>query len=252
MHIGYGYHGASGVIPPESSNHAWSAFRLDDGSWKLIDCCWGAGNVQGSNEYESKFKPEFFTMPNEEFGINHFPTDPRQWFLPGGRTISWRDYILTEADKPQMYSSWASEYGYNEHKLEPMAKTIEADRGSAVIRFAYTKTCEHWQSQIHGDGEKPILPAITFKGDGSKKQGETYVMEHDGYNYWTDVPRNKLRSGDSVKLAYFTELQHYEGRTLKKISGRGLSKEQFEQWESSYGQSGGGFGSGYLAEWKVV
>jgi hypothetical protein len=45
-------------IPPFSSNHAWNAVRIDNGEWKLVDPCWGAGNVKGSNQpYNRSFNP---------------------------------------------------------------------------------------------------------------------------------------------------------------------------------------------------
>lgn len=32
-------------IPAFDSNHAWNAVRIDNGEWKLLDACWGAGHV---------------------------------------------------------------------------------------------------------------------------------------------------------------------------------------------------------------
>jgi transglutaminase-like putative cysteine protease len=45
-------------IPPFSSNHAWNVVRIDNGEWKLVDPCWGAGTVSGMNEpYNRSFNP---------------------------------------------------------------------------------------------------------------------------------------------------------------------------------------------------
>ena len=35
----------TGRFPPVETNHAWNAVKIDHDQWKLIDCCWGAGNV---------------------------------------------------------------------------------------------------------------------------------------------------------------------------------------------------------------
>lgn len=32
-------------VPAFNSNHAWNAVRIDNGEWKLIDPCWGAGHI---------------------------------------------------------------------------------------------------------------------------------------------------------------------------------------------------------------
>jgi hypothetical protein len=45
-------------IPPFSSNHAWNVVRIDNNEWKLVDPCWGAGNVGGMNQpYNKSFSP---------------------------------------------------------------------------------------------------------------------------------------------------------------------------------------------------
>ncbi|KAI4246656.1 MAG: hypothetical protein LQ352_006343, partial [Teloschistes flavicans] len=84
------------AIPPESMNHAWNAVKIDDGEWKLIDSCWGAGHVcLDRQEYTKKFAPRFFTMSNDEFGLRHFPTNQRLFYRTDGRAqIPWTEYIL--------------------------------------------------------------------------------------------------------------------------------------------------------------
>ena len=32
-------------VPPFASTHAWNVVKIDNGEWKLVDSCWGAGNV---------------------------------------------------------------------------------------------------------------------------------------------------------------------------------------------------------------
>jgi transglutaminase/protease-like cytokinesis protein 3 len=33
------------AIPPYESTHAWNVVKIDNGEWKLIDPCWGAGHL---------------------------------------------------------------------------------------------------------------------------------------------------------------------------------------------------------------
>lgn len=53
--------------PRKASGHAWNAVKIDNGYWKLLDACWGAGSVSGQS-YSQHFKPHQFTASNEMFG----------------------------------------------------------------------------------------------------------------------------------------------------------------------------------------
>lgn len=53
--------------PRKASGHAWNAVKIDNGYWKLLDACWGAGSVCGQS-YSQHFKPHQFTASNEMFG----------------------------------------------------------------------------------------------------------------------------------------------------------------------------------------
>lgn len=33
------------AVPPYQSTHAWNAVKIDNGEWKLVDPCWGAGHI---------------------------------------------------------------------------------------------------------------------------------------------------------------------------------------------------------------
>lgn len=67
---GYGFHPLKeGERPPprKASGHAWNAVKIDNGYWKLLDACWGAGSVSGQS-YNQHFSPHQFTASNEMFG----------------------------------------------------------------------------------------------------------------------------------------------------------------------------------------
>lgn len=78
-------------IPPFKSTHAWNVCRIDGGEWKLIDPCWGAGNVSNQT-FNKKFAPERFTQSNDDFGLDHFPTDSSQQYRNDGRLVSYEEY----------------------------------------------------------------------------------------------------------------------------------------------------------------
>lgn len=78
--------------PPFKSTHAWNVCRIDGGEWKLIDPCWGAGNV-GDKTFNKHFSPERFTQSNDEFGLDHFPTDSRYQYRNDGRVVSYEEYV---------------------------------------------------------------------------------------------------------------------------------------------------------------
>jgi transglutaminase/protease-like cytokinesis protein 3 len=62
-----------------TSNHAWNAVRLG-GTWKLIDCTWGAGSVDNAHAFIKNYEPYFFCTNPEEFVYRHLPDNPR-WQL---------------------------------------------------------------------------------------------------------------------------------------------------------------------------
>jgi len=61
-----------------AESHAWNAVMLD-GEWKLLDCTWGAGFVNG-NDFHRAYSDFYFLSDPQEFLTTHFPDDPK-WQL---------------------------------------------------------------------------------------------------------------------------------------------------------------------------
>jgi transglutaminase/protease-like cytokinesis protein 3 len=47
-------------VPAFESNHAWNAVCIDNGEWKLIDPCWGAGHIGCPNRNEGYVFPNCY------------------------------------------------------------------------------------------------------------------------------------------------------------------------------------------------
>ncbi|MBX3172670.1 MAG: hypothetical protein KF760_35055 [Candidatus Eremiobacteraeota bacterium] len=62
----------------KAESHAWNAVMLD-GEWKLLDCTWGAGFVNG-NDYHRSPSDFYFCADPKEFLTSHFPDDSK-WQL---------------------------------------------------------------------------------------------------------------------------------------------------------------------------
>ncbi|KAF7361858.1 40s ribosomal protein s23 [Mycena venus] len=90
---GFGYTalGPGEACPPESSNHAWNCVLMD-GTWRLLDSCWGAGALMGSS-YTQRFAPVWFTSTPTEFGRRHWPTDPSYQYASLERKQSEIDLV---------------------------------------------------------------------------------------------------------------------------------------------------------------
>lgn len=221
--IGYSSPDKNRIPPPNPTGHAWNAVRLDDGQWKLIDCCWGAGHIRGgTQQYFAEFDPKRFTQSNEDFGIDHFPEKPGHFFRADGRALSWTEYILLDADMPRTLGSWEVE-GWRRQSLEPRCKAIRVPgpASNEMIRFAFTKVCAHWDYELVGKG-KPFLPFIEYHGRGGAKKEQT-PMNTDGYNYWLDISTADLGTpGQEIKLITMSQLDGNEAR--------GLTKEAYERW----------------------
>lgn len=221
--------------------------RLESG-WKLLDACWGAGNVKTEDQsYHKSFNPSMFTDSNEELGEKHFPADSRHWFGP---VRTWEEYLLADLPQPRVtvYTGAQDTHGLSDKSFEPRAKNIAvaADAGPARVRFSFKKVCPHWDlaKNLPGNG-KPYLFVLKINGRGGNAE-EWLIFETDvhrgGDSWWCDVERAKLgRPGQEVFC--YSQRTYLDGR-----DGRGLTKEEYirtrPQWRS--------WGWGGVAQWTLV
>ncbi|CRK33582.1 hypothetical protein BN1708_006079 [Verticillium longisporum] len=205
--------------PKKADGHAWNAVRIDGGEWKLLDSCWGAGNVSSATKsYTPSFKPEQFTRSNEMFGLSHYPEDNNHFFRSDGRIPTWEEYYIgpVHGETPTVYTNAHLE-GIEGSSVYPQEKQISVNSGECV-RFQFSKLCEHWTSERHGLGKPPLLLLSIGGRDGRKK--EMVPMETDGYWWWLDVNAIDLGApGEGLSIFMVTK---FDGK-----DGRGLSKEEF-------------------------
>ncbi|KAK4691477.1 hypothetical protein P7C71_g5530, partial [Lecanoromycetidae sp. Uapishka_2] len=183
-------------LPAESTGHAWNAVKIDNGFWKLIDPCWGAGNVNGKGQpYNKHFSPRQFTMSNEEFGLRHYPANKSHFFRDDGRRLGWEEYILgdTGGELVQVYSGVAEKEGISETAFLPKYKKIPISPSAhpgPTIRFQFSRVCEHWDPIRNGAG-KPFLFILAIHGiDG--REDEYVFFETNGAFWWADVEPRRL------------------------------------------------------------
>ncbi|KAL8661860.1 MAG: hypothetical protein Q9202_005218 [Teloschistes flavicans] len=250
------------AIPPESMNHAWNAVKIDDGEWKLLDSCWGAGHVcLDRQEYTKKFAPRFFTMSNDEFGLRHFPTDQHLFYRTDGRArVPWTEYILgsdAAGGGPQpvrVCGNTTGEEGISESSVLPASYHIPLPSStSGKIRFQFSQICPHWSPLRNGLG--PAFPYVLNFPDAAG--GRVYeVLDTDGSVWWTDVECARLRSGQKKKkeeeegdaagaMVQLCALDKVDGR-----SARGMGVEETRQWFKARRAKSWSMKS--VASWEVV
>lgn len=223
--------------------HAWNAVRIDNGEWKLIDCCWGAGNVQGPNQpYEKNFKSYWFTMDNNEFGCKHYPADNAHFFRTDGRvTISWEEYCMDDVgERLTVYGGATPDHGIGERTFQPAAKHIKVydPQNGPVIRFQFASVCPHWDNERHGKG-KPYVMVLHIGGRDGRKT-EWVPFQSDGKVWWLDVNRAELGApGQKVSVFAVTSI---DGK-----DGRGVS---YADYKAKKGRVAMGFGG--VAMWELV
>lgn len=225
--------------PPKPDGHAWNAVRIDGGEWKLLDACWGAGHICGNNNlYKQEFSPREFTKPNDKFGRTHFPADPKQQFRNDGRTISWDEYFIGRVDgEPPIFYTSGHDEGIAEDSVEPLERHIATNSGQ-VVRFKFSKVCEHWTSEKDGLGKPPLL-LLSIQGAGGKKD-EMVPMETDGYWHWLDVHARDLGvPGQQVQVAQMTTI---DGRDARGVSAK--------EYLSKRGKVSMGWS--YVMKWELV
>ncbi|KAL3479290.1 hypothetical protein BJX99DRAFT_222324 [Aspergillus californicus] len=253
---GYSYDAPSpgAPLPPYSAGHAWNAVRIDNGQWKLIDACWGAGHVQGKGmPYVRSFTPAMFTNSNDEFGLKHYPGDRAHFHRDDGRAeISWEEYLLGNpnsplgAAQPRTFGD-AKKHSIGERSYRPAADKISIHQPGPV-RFQFNLICEHWSLErhtrakpglfllmIHGiDGRKDErLPFTHWRGSGPNGGGDVWYV---------DVPdgRSLGAPGQKAQLAVLTKFGGQE-------DARGVTAEEYQRQVGRVGMSWA-----YIAEWELV
>ncbi|KAL9623375.1 MAG: hypothetical protein Q9160_002268 [Pyrenula sp. 1 TL-2023] len=250
---GYGYHplvpGSS--TPPFDANHAWNAVKIDGDQWKLIDCCWGAGHVQGAGRpYAQHFHPECFTMSNEEFGTKHFPSDNAHLFGPA---MDWEEFIHLNPDTwwsngietATVFSNARENYGIGSRTLQPIGKEISI-RQQGLTRFQFELVCEHWTLEKHVKRGPPPVFVLAIHGlDGRKDDFVPFDHRSSGGRggdiWYTDVQISELGApGQTITLFAVTRFGN-RGDT------RGLSVQEFK---AGKGRTAMGFQG--VAAWELV
>ncbi|GMK53579.1 hypothetical protein CspeluHIS016_0101650 [Cutaneotrichosporon spelunceum] len=209
---GFGYKSpGAGVTPPYSSNHAWNAIVLDDKRWKLVDACWGAGNIK-NGVWEQKFKPHEFTKSNDAFGLSHYPENPGEQFREDGRKMSWEEYIIDKGGQLATIYENAYAEGLDPIGLEPAMLHLEPRelQQAGLVRFQIPWVCDHWEANVVTPKGGPQLVMVHTNGD--------YIpMEYNGEWWYVDIPTDKIR-GDTMIVGL---------DTVNGVSARGMTKDEY-------------------------
>jgi hypothetical protein len=230
-------------------NHAWSACKIDNGEWKLMDPCWGSGHIKGANQpYTRHFSHEFFDMSNDEFGMRHFPDDNRYFFRDDGRrSITWEEYMMCDSgpEKLTVYTGTEKQHGFDEKSFSPkwMDVKINDENGGPTVRFQWNKICPHYDISKHG---KPYLFFIKLKR--ADDEDDWKVFKTDGYYWWLDVNRRDLgKPGDDLFIGY---MQTYN---TTNIDGRGITEDQLMKGVKMRGPQGWNtYQINYMAKYRVA
>ncbi|TAQ91456.1 hypothetical protein B7494_g144 [Chlorociboria aeruginascens] len=222
--------------PANPSGHAWNAVRIDDGEWKLIDACWGAGNVENQT-YTKKFKPSFFTMPNDQFGLKHFPQDDAFFFRSDGSIPTWDDYYTgpVGSEPVQIFGS-IDEHGLSETSFSPPQKAIPIT--NEVIRFQFSRVCQHWDFEKNGGG-KPYCLILKIGGLDGRKD-DFVAFENNEFWYWADVKARDLgcRGG---------KVSCYAVTTVNGKDARGMTRSEYLSKKGKCAMSFAG-----ISEWALI
>ncbi|KAK6512734.1 hypothetical protein TWF506_008903 [Arthrobotrys conoides] len=220
---GYGWDGPNAkALPASPGGHAWNAVRIDNGVWQMIDPCWGAGYLCGS-EYKQVFSPHHFTNTNEEFRKSHFPENPDQQFC--ATPITFREYWFQE-EGPRLYATFSEpDYDYGRESLEPGVKVLQP---YTRYRFRIAGPCEH----------KPATNNwILLMGSGRKE--EEQVMMPDGRGgFVADLMTGG--SGSAVNLSALTVFNDQSAKGRLTI----------DQWKNKRGANS--WATSWLCKWDVA
>ena len=195
-------------------------------AWKLLDACWGAGNVcpKRTPKYERRFTPGWFSMDNAAFARRHFPSDAAQFHLPAGqRAPSWAEYLLgspAEAGLPvTVYTGVGAEEGLDENTFAPRGRMLHPQHLGRTAVFEFRRVCAHWDPARHGQGRGEYL--YVLQSSGGDLGGQTFFERDPRSGVWRcEVETRRLgEKGDTVAL---NAMNVFCGK-----DARGMTKSQF-------------------------
>lgn len=225
--------------PPFKTTHAWNAVKIDGGEWKLVDPCWGAGNVS-PGKFNKVFAPQHFNMSNAHFGLSHYPEDTSKMFREDGTVVSWEQYSTMAKDLTGagVCGNLSAPEGISPYSYKPMANPIVLAEAGPSVRFTFQRICRHWTQEKNGGGQKEYLYVLLADGlQGTDRNSEPF-HKGDGI-WWLDVPVKDLgKKGQMVSVCAITK---WDGR-----DGRGLTLEEYERKRGRVGLSWS-----YAARWTV-
>ncbi|KAK0939555.1 hypothetical protein LTR29_008926 [Friedmanniomyces endolithicus] len=240
---GYGYSKLKpgDPLPVYKAGHAWNAVKIDNGQWKLLDACWGAGHLDGNtNGYKQAFAPERFTQSNDEFGLDHFPGESTRQYRSDGRVVTWEEYILgnKKGCGAQFFSGWTTGEGISETSFQPAQNPIVLAQQGPTVRFSFQKVCPHWDPLRNGKGPYVLY---TLGIDGLEGTGRNHVpFETNGEVWWCDVDVRDLgRAGQNVSVMAVT--------SWRGNDGRGLSIREYREWKGKVAMAWG-----FVAKWDLA
>lgn len=228
-------------LPPYQGNHAWNAVRIDNGQWKLVDSCWGAGVIQGPGQpYKKLFNPSMFTDTNDEFGRRHFPSDQSMSYRDDGRPgITWEEYLQPESH-PFTYIG-AGDNGISEHTFQPATSRISVHQ-PGPLRIQFGVVCPHWSYEYHGKQKPPFflletqddrIPFNHFQPSGPRGGGDMWYLD-------IADPRVLGAPGQSISVVALVSFGDRQ-------DARGLSQQEYRAGVGRVGMSWTG-----VANWGLV
>ena len=226
-------------LPAYDAGHAWNAVKIDNGQWKVIDACWGAGSLC-NNVYKQSFSPERFTQSNDDFGFDHFPGESSRQYREDGRVMSWEEYITgsKRGCAAQFFSGYTNGEGISEPSFRPAQNPIVLAQQGPTVRFSFQKVCPHWSPERNGKGAHVLYTLAIDNLEGTPRNHMPF--ETNGDVWWCDVPVRDLgHAGQSVKVLAVT--------SWRGGDGRGLTAREYKEWQGKVAMAWA-----FVAKWDIA
>lgn len=247
---GYADPAPGSALPPYNpGGHAWNAVRIDNGHWKLIDACWGAGAVNGGGQpYIKVFSPSHFTKTNDEFGQSHYPSNRDHFFRDDGRpSISWEEYLLHVPKHPVIFTD-AHKHNLDPSSFYPATNQISINNTPGPLRVQFNLICPHWTFEHHSKALPGLFLLQTHGIDGRKE--ERLPFNHvrgstpggGGDVWYVDIPDARMLGAPGQKLQ-IAVLTSFGDRT----DARGVTAEEFRALNGRVGMAWA-----YVCQWDLV
>ena len=212
-----------------SCAHEWNAVKIGE-NWKLLDCCWDAGYVEGKT-FVKHYSTQYYFLPADAFIYSHLPEKDEYQFLHESKRRT-QEQFLAEPYAPGLFFR----YGFEFTKNSPMFNN-EID-GTTAFSLKLTKNDVETSCALKTSQHEDVPDLDWIERKGSVYNYEFDVPDKNDYKGIIFAKHSKdLNYPNKYSIAQFEQqiLPMAQGLVAAKpVAGKSVSQKDFDLFKDSF------------------